>query len=321
MDRKKFIITLLVGLILLCITGSTILLANNLQTHSIAAITPVATGGSTPQATAGKRKSTPTMTPGQGLQLAGHSKPTPTPTPTPVATPTPATTMTPTPAPTTGGSSNANWTLIYSDDFLGTQLNSQWITYNGPHGGGQSYYDPSELTVSNGLLYISEERKTTNGLPYTTGGLGLMRLSQVYGKYEMRVKLPHGKGVGPYAILWPQSEAPNTAQVDIFESPPPNKGTIYFTNHATDGTSSQLTANNDFADDFHIITCEWTPGQLRLLVDGVQIGVLTQGIFTQPMWFGIAISSGDAFTGLPDSTTILPVSMEVDWIHVYKYNG
>jgi hypothetical protein len=39
------------------------------------------------------------------------------------------------------------------------------------------------------------------------------------------------------------------------------------------------------------------------------------------MWFGLAISSGDALTGLPDSATVLPASMKVDWVHIYKYKG
>lgn len=257
-----------------------------------------------------------------GTQHATISATTATPTATPISMSLVAhPTMTPAPTKIAGSDDGpAHWTLIYSDDFNGTQLSSTWGKYGGPHTGGQSYYDPNEVQVQNGLLLISMERKTEGGLPYATGGLAAFRLAQVYGKYEFRIKLPHGKGVGPYAILWPNQLAANTAQVDIFESPPANKGTIYFTNHGVDGTSSQVTANGNFADDFHMITCEWMPGTLRLLVDGVVEGTLTHSIFTQPMWFGLAISSGDAFTGLPDNTTTLPVTMRVDWVHIYKYN-
>jgi beta-glucanase (GH16 family) len=128
-----------------------------------------------------------------------------------------------------------------------------------------------------------------------------------------------GKGLDPYAILWPKTTAPNTAQVDIFESPSPTKSQVLFTNHGVDGSSSVLTASGSFAAAFHVFTCEWTPGQLRFLVDGVLQGTVTRSVFTQPMWFGLAISSGDALTGLPDSATVLPASMQVDWVHIYKY--
>jgi len=267
-----------------------------------------------------------------GGKIPAQPGPTPTPTLAPTSTPMPTPTSAPaatssasagnTPAPV-GNNTNtaASFSLIFSDDFNGTTLDPTWGTYGGPHGGGQSYYDPSEVQVSGGLLHVSMERKTTGGLPYTTGGLAAFKLAQIYGKYELRAKLPHGKGVGPYTILWPNAAEPNTAQVDLFESPPVNKTTVYFTNHGVDGTSTQLTANGNFADDFHTFTYEWTPGKLRFLVDGTEVGVLTKSVPDFSMWFGIAVSSGDAFTGLPDPTTVLPVSLDVDWVHIYKYNG
>ncbi|GCE16009.1 glycoside hydrolase family 16 protein [Tengunoibacter tsumagoiensis] len=254
-----------------------------------------------------------------GLQVAERPTIAPTPTPTPSPTPLPPT---PTPKPTAPVvSDNPSWTLILSDDFNGTTLGSSWGTYNGPHGGGKSYYDPSEISVSNGMVHIQAERKTTNGLLYTTGGMAAFGLSQVYGKYEMRVKLPHGKGLDPYAILWPKSDQPNTAQVDLFESPPVDKTTLYCTNHGVDGTSGQVTANGQFADDFHILTYEWLPNKITFSVDGVLQGAITNRIPDFPMWLGLAISSGDAFTGDPDPTTVFPVTMDIDWVHIYKYNG
>ncbi len=243
---------------------------------------------------------------------------TPTSTPEPTALPAP---VTQTPSPTVTSGNPSSWSLILSDNFTGTTLSPTWSAYDGSHTGGQSYYKPEEVQVANGMLHISIEQKNTNGLPYTSGGLAAFSLAQTYGKYEVRARLPLGKGIGPYAMLWPKNEAPNTAQVDIFESPSPIKSEVLFTNHGVDGTSSVLKATGSFAADFHTYTCEWTPGKLRFLVDGVEQGTITQSVFSQPMWFSMAISSGDILTGLPDSTTTLPVSMDVAWVHIYKYNG
>ncbi|GCE30540.1 hypothetical protein KDA_60240 [Dictyobacter alpinus] len=258
------------------------------------------------------------------LQLAPH----PTTAPRALPTPTPVP-VTPTPVPTAANvgtnpappTSSAGWSLILNDDFNGSSLNSPWGTYNGPHGGGKSFYDPKEVQVSNGLLHVGAERKTTSGYAITTGGLAAFGLAQVYGKYEFRAQLPHGKGLDPYTILWPNSQQANSAQVDLFESPPVNKDTLYCTNHGVDGTSDQVQAHGNFADAFHVFTYEWTPGRIRFLVDGVDQGSLTKNIPNFSMWFGIAISSGDAFTGDPDPNTAFPVSMDVDWVHIYKYNG
>ena len=273
--------------------------------------------------TVGKPKMTPTKSP---------TKPTPTKTATPIpttgTTPTPVTTqptaqptVASTPSPTTTPMAANPWQLIYNDDFNGSQLNPTWGTYNGPHGGGQSYYSPNEVSVSNGMLHLAMEAKVTNGLPYTTGGVAAFGLAQTYGRYVFRARLPLGKGVGPYAILWPQT-ATNNVETDLFESPPATKNEIFFTNHdGPGGTTTQLTAMNDFGNDFHTFDYQWTPGKITLTIDGTYIGALTVSLPNQPMWFGMAISSGDAFTGLPDASTVLPVTMDVDWVQIYKYTG
>lgn len=252
---------------------------------------------------------------------SAHPSPTLTPasTPTVPATPTPASMPTAQATPTTAAG-GPQWQLVLSDDFTGTQLGSQWITYGGPHGGGTSYYDPSELKLQDGILHIMMEQKTTGGRAWTTGGMGAMRLASTYGKYEFRARLPRGKGVGPYAILWPNDSGHGDVEVDLFESPPMNKDKVYFTNHGN-GDPSQIIAPGNFADAFHTFTYEWTPGKLHFMIDGVDQGTLTKNVPNFPMWFGIAVACGDAFTGSPDSTTVLPVSLDVDWVHIYKYIG
>ncbi len=305
MQRKYWSRLLIFAMILLIAAGATTALlkfmVTNTKTDSLHTV------GMTPSSTSHAPLSS------NGMKMQFPSLPT---MPVPVR-PSPTTRTSPASAHVSTG--DANWTLIYSDDFNGNRLSSTWDTYNGPYTGGQSYYSPQEVRVQNGMLRIAIERKTTHGKPYTSGGLAAFGLAQTYGKYEVRTMLPLGKGLDPYAILWPKTTAPNAAQVDIFESPSPTKNQVLFTNHGIDGSSTGLTASGSFATAFHVFTCEWTPGLLRFLVDGVLQGTVTRSVFTRPMWFGLAISSGDALTGLPDSAT--SASMEVDWVHIYKYNG
>lgn len=86
----------------------------------------------------------------QTLQLA--------PQPTHMLTTQASRTPTPTfsPSPTTS-STSPQWQLIFSDDFNGSSLGPGWGAYNGPHGGGQSFYSPSEVKVQNGLLHLGME--------------------------------------------------------------------------------------------------------------------------------------------------------------------
>lgn len=246
--------------------------------------------------------------PSKHAPTAGKPKPTSTPVK-----------LTPTPTSSSAPGSGGPFQLIFSDNFGGAQLDPQWITYNGPHGGGKSCYDPHELQLQGGLLHIMMEQKANAcGLPYVTGGMGAMRLAQTYGKYEFRAKLPLGKGVGPYAILWDAKGGHGDVEVDLFESPPPTKDKVYFTNHGA-GNASQIIGN--FAATFHTFDYEWTPGKLDFQIDGVEQGVLTKNVPNFSMWFGIAVSSGDAFTGSPDGTTHLPVSLDVSSVKIYKYIG
>ena len=85
------------------------------------------------------------------------------------------------PTSTRTSTQSSQWQMIFSDDFNGTALGPGWGTYTGPHGGGKSYYSPSEVSVGNGVLKLGMEKKTTSGLPYTTGGIGAFRYVQTYG--------------------------------------------------------------------------------------------------------------------------------------------
>jgi beta-glucanase (GH16 family) len=245
------------------------------------------------------------------LPRSGHRSTRPTPTPKG---------FNPAPKPTQPTGNNGPWSLIYSDDFNGTTLNPTWGLYDGPHNGGKSYYKPNEVWVSNGQAHIQIEQKETGGRPYTSGGMAAFKLAQTYGKYEFRARLPKGKGVGPYAILWENTPGHGDVEVDLFESPPAAKDKVYFTNHGN-GQPSQITATGNFGDAFHTFSYEWSPNKLVFSIDGVQKGVITKNVPNFAMWLGIAVSSGDAFTGTPDGSTKLPVTLDVDWVHIYKYTG
>lgn len=175
-----------------------------------------------------------------------------------------------------------------------------------------------------------------------------------FGKIEARIKIPKGKGLKP--AFWMYSGDVRWNEIDVFEfwnehiaglySPGLLSKVINMTAHYdydNDGQTNMChTAytGEDFSNDFHIFALEWEPNRIAWYVDGnclredyhyydllgrpanCNISAYTyytkNRIFTiNPMniIFNLAIQNGD---GQPDSPTIFPANMYVDWIRYYK---
>jgi beta-glucanase (GH16 family) len=120
----------------------------------------------------------------------------------------------------------SGWKLTFSDEFGGSTLDtSKWTPEHSTYGdGGGSIHcnTPNNLRVTGGALVI-EGRKEHIRCP-NNGGIdreystGLVRtrgkFSQAYGRYEVRAKMPEGKGL--WTGLWLLSEhyPPLSARVE-----------------------------------------------------------------------------------------------------------
>lgn len=149
--------------------------------------------------------------------------------PAPAGTTT--TTSTPTtssPAPTT--SAPAGYTLAFADEFSGSSVNAaSWKPYNSTYGDGDPNMlhclTPANATVGSGTLKLTAKKQTVtcaNGKVrnYTSGFLGSRDVGKyypLYGRYEMRARVPHGQGMFP-ALWLRHRNGSNVAEVDIFEN-------------------------------------------------------------------------------------------------------
>ncbi|MEN3306440.1 MAG: hypothetical protein V7603_2642 [Micromonosporaceae bacterium] len=209
------------------------------------------------------------------------------------------------------------WRQVWSNDFSGSALPGQCTTYNAPHGGpADSYYTPDEVHVSGGMLRLGMRRQPKNGRNYATGGVTCYKITQRYGKFEYRARPPLGKGVDAYATLWPQDQTPDD-DVLIEVLPRPGQEKAYLSsNHG--GNSVHTTIGGAYSGAFHTYTIEWSPGLLRILLDGAP-RLTDRHPGAAAKWIGFAVSSGDPLTGEPDGATQLPAEFDVDWVHVYAY--
>lgn len=233
----------------------------------------------------------------------------------------------------------ADMQLVWSDEFDGTSLNTNYWTYeigNGSNGWGNEeleyYTDRNEnISVSNGVLTITARNESYNGYNYTSSRIKTeSKVNVTYGKIEARMKLPSGQGVWPAFWMLGQNIGtegwPKCGEIDIMEhinSENVTYGTIHWfdQNHASYGGSS----HNIDVSQYHVYSVEWTTSAIKWYIDDVQFweanienGINGTDEFHKPHFILFNLAIGGNWPGSPDSTTSFPAVMNVDYIRVYQ---
>jgi beta-glucanase (GH16 family) len=258
-----------------------------------------------------------------------------------------AATTTVTPANATAGATTAanattNSTLVWSDEFNGTSLNTSNWTYEtgtGSNGWGNNeleYYtkDADNVSVSNGTLKIRAVKKNHNGCSYTSGRIKTQGLKAFrYGKIEARIAAPAGQGLWPACWMlgnnFPTVGWPNCGEIDIFEHinlEDKVYGTVHWDSNGY-ATYGGKTAGVDVTK-YHLYGITWDKDYIRWFVDGKQYHEIlikdgTGGTeeFQKDFFLLLNLAVGGNWPGSPDSKTAFPATMYVDYIRVYQNNG
>lgn len=245
----------------------------------------------------------------------------------------------------------SEWTLIWSDEFGGTDVNTDNWEFQIGNGcpdlcwwgnNELQYYTsrPINVRISDGNLIIQANEESYAGHDYTSARLRTYNKKEfIYGKFEARIKVPRGQGMWPTFWLMPTDFAYGgwaaSGEVDMMETrniPTEIHGVIHFGgewpfNTWTDGTYSP--GGVDFSDDFHVYTFEWEPTQMRWYVDGNlyrtenswwSSGGPYPAPFDQRFHILLNIAVGGNYPGPPDGTTVFPQQMVVDYVRVYHKN-
>jgi|TARA_B110000908_G_scaffold163044_1_gene209206 beta-glucanase (GH16 family) len=192
--------------------------------------------------------------------------------------------------------SDSDWTLVWSDEFEGTEIDStKWSHEINCTGGGnnekQCYTADAENSyIEDGILKIAALPETDQALPYSSARLRTLDKGDwKYGRFEIRAKSSSGQGSLPAIWMlptdWVYGGWPNSGEIDIFEGlnvgVPLDDGFIYtdvhgtlhygrdWPNNAFSGTHYTLPNDANPAEDFHIYAIEWEEGEIRWYVDDV----------------------------------------------------
>ncbi len=225
--------------------------------------------------------------------------------------------------------SGIRWQMVFEDEFDGDSLDDckwstayPWGARTGATNGESEYYTDDAFEFTGGTLRIRAEKRDISGFHYTSGMIASYgKFSQKYGYFEMRAKLPQGKGFWPAFWLLPERKK-WPPEIDIMENLGQEPQKIFMTNHyGKDNRQVQgvyVSPDPDFAEVFHTYGVLWRKNAIIWYVDGVERFRSGKGVPHEPMYILANLAVGGYWGGYPDGTTVFPGYMDIDYIRVYK---
>lgn len=191
--------------------------------------------------------------------------------------------------------------------------------------------------VEKGLLIIESRKELYDSSQYTSARL----LSKnnggwKYGRFEIKAKIPRGKGIWPAIWMlpsgWEYGPWPHSGEIDIMENVGYWPDTVFSTVHTGKyngmlGTQkSKGTTMPDFSKAFHVYALEWASGELSFFIDGKKFFGFKNDNTGSEAWpfdkafhlmLNVAVGGnwGGKY-GVDDS--IFPQKMEIDYVRVYQ---
>jgi beta-glucanase (GH16 family) len=249
------------------------------------------------------------------------------------------------------------WTLAWSDEFDGPAGSAvdgtKWVSEvgNGSHGWGnreRQYYTNTTKNASldgAGNLVITAYRESLGKrfrcwygeCRYTSARLKTQgKFEQAYGRFEARIRVPYGQGIWP--AFWmlgsniQKAGWPACGEIDIMENigrePAIVHGTIHGPGYSgAHGIAAPYTLTSGaFKDAFHLFAVEWEPNRIRWYVDGQLYRTRTPAdlprgstwVFDHSHFLLLNLAVAGYWPGDPDTTTVFPQKMYVDYVRVYK---
>ncbi len=204
--------------------------------------------------------------------------------------------------------------------------------------GELQYYAPDRAVVANGVLRITADRRPVGDRQYSSAHIttaGRKRL--MYGRWEIRAKLPSSQGMWPAIWLLP-ADGSWPPEIDIIELVGKEPDRVHHSFHwgpLRDGllpwdlgqTSTTETRKRDYSDTWHDFGLEWTPDEIVWTVDGKvahrfgRTPEQREKIPDVPMYLIMNLAVGGFWPGPPGDDTIWPSTMEIDRVRVWSWEG
>jgi|GEM_PF-549205 len=239
------------------------------------------------------------------------------------------------------------WQLVWNDefDYNGLPDSKRWSydtegnTYGWGNNESQCYTESnaSNAWVSNGILSITARKEKEGNKNYTSARLITKDKGDwLYGRFEIRAKLPTGRGTWPAIWMlptdWEYGTWPASGEIDIMENVGCNPDSIVGTvhtqkyNHLIGTQKSARLYCPDSYRKFHTYALEWTPQECRLYVDGIHYFTYHNPHNGSQAWpfdkrfhllLNLAIGGNwGGMKGIDDN--IFPQQLQIDYVRVYQ---
>jgi len=239
------------------------------------------------------------------------------------------------------------WQLIWHDEFDGEGIPdpTKWTYAVGGHGWGnkeQQFY--TEARVENarqkdGKLQVVARKEAWEGNAYTSARvISRGRGDFQYGRFEIRAKVPPGRGTWPAIWMmpsdWQFSDGgwPDVGEIDIMEHVGHDPGVIHASVHSRDynwqqGTQRTATIELPTAmTDFHTYALEWSEDRLAAFVDDqLYFEIFNDGKgvgswpFNKPFYLILNVAVGGEWGNVEGiDEAAFPQTMEVDYVRVFQ---
>ena len=259
-----------------------------------------------------------------------------------------------------GGSDNnepiadSDWTLVWEENFDSQTLDqNKWNHLKWRPGWVNNelqaytdrdtnlYFEDGNLVIR-GLVepgyYDTDYQNNEYNADYTSARINTAgKYSTTYGRFDVRAKLPKGRGSWPAIWMLGDNIAsegwPKCGEIDIMEHVGYDDGVIHGSihtetfNHGLNTQKSGSTTISTATDSFHIYSLEWTPNYLRFLVNNEpyffvyngSVGNISEWPFDQPHYLILNLAIGGEWGGVQGiDPTKFPMEMLVDYVKVYK---
>jgi beta-glucanase (GH16 family) len=239
------------------------------------------------------------------------------------------------------------WRLVWEDEFegpAGELPDSTWWSFDiGTNwGNDQLEYDtdrPENVSLDGAghlaITAIKEEYLTL--YDYTSGRIKTQGLFEHgYGRFEARIKLPVGQGIWPAFWLLGNDFGvvgwPDCGEIDIMEYRGQEPSIVHGSLHGPGYSGGEAITlsygliGEQFNNGFHVFSIKWDADRIIWMVDDAPYFSVTPGdipggaswVFDHPFFIILNVAVGGGFVGDPDSTTVFPQTMLVDWVRVYR---
>lgn len=235
------------------------------------------------------------------------------------------------------------YSLLWSDEFSGPQLDSRYWNYNiGDSGWGNNewqYYQRQNATLTDGHLIITARRESKGSSDFTSARIKTEgSFDFTYGRVDIRAALPRGQGIWP--ALWALgsnfSEVgwPYSGEIDIMEmiGGAGREDTVHGTVHwNTGGLGSPYShiyaggafTGQDFSAGFNVFSIIRSAEHIEWRINDTpyyQFDIDDSGSlapFRKPFFLIFNVAVGGNWPGYPDNSTQFPQRMIVDYVRVF----